>query len=42
MVGGLIGFFPFFFTWPLGGGRNDPFAPQLAQQVRASVERYVR
>jgi hypothetical protein len=42
MVGGLIGFFPFFFTWPLGGGRNEPLDPQLTQQVWASVERYVQ
>jgi len=42
MVGGLIGFFPFFFTWPLGGGRTDPLDPQLTEQVWASVERYVQ
>lgn len=42
MVGGLIGFFPFFFTWPLGGGRDEPVDPQLAQQVWASVEQYTQ
>jgi ribosomal protein L40E len=42
MVGGLIGFFPFFFTWPLGGGRNAPIDPQLGLQVWASVERYAQ
>ena len=40
MVGGLIGFFPFFFTWPLGGGRDEPVDPQLTSQVWESVERY--
>jgi ribosomal protein L40E len=40
MVGGLIGFLPFFFTWPLGGGRDEPVDPQLAAQVWESVERY--
>ena len=40
MVGGLLGFFPFFFTWPLGGGHDEPVDPQLAQQVWASVEQY--
>jgi ribosomal protein L40E len=42
MVGGLIGFFPFFFTWPLGGGRDEPVDPQLARQVWESVEDYAR
>jgi ribosomal protein L40E len=42
MVGGLIGFFPFFFTWPLGGGGDDPVDPQLASQVWESVEGYAR
>lgn len=42
MVGGLIGFFPFFFTWPLDGGRDEPVAPQLSSQVWDSVERYVQ
>lgn len=42
MVGGLIGFFPFFFTWPLGGGRDEPLDPQLANQVWESVEHYVQ
>ena len=42
MVGGLIGFFPFFFTWPLGGGRDEPVDPQLKSQVWESVERYVQ
>jgi ribosomal protein L40E len=41
MVGGLIGFFPFFFTWPLGGGRDEPVDPQLTSQVWESVERYI-
>lgn len=40
MVGGLIGFFPFFFTWPLGGGRDEPVDPELTRQVWESVERY--
>jgi ribosomal protein L40E len=42
MVGGLIGFFPFFFTWPLGGGRDEPVDPQLSSQVWDSVEGYVQ
>jgi ribosomal protein L40E len=42
MVGGLIGFFPFFFTWPLGGGHDEPIDPQLAMQVWESVESYTR
>ncbi|NTU79992.1 MAG: zinc ribbon domain-containing protein [Chloroflexales bacterium] len=42
MVGGLIGFFPFFFTWPLGGGRDEPVDPQVSSQVWESVERYVQ
>lgn len=42
MVGGLIGFFPFFFTWPLGGGRDEPVDPQLANQVWESVERFIQ
>lgn len=42
MVGGLIGFFPFFFTWPLGGGRDEPIDPQLTDRVWESVERYVQ
>lgn len=42
MVGGLIGFFPFFFTWPLGGGRDQPVDSQLTSQVWESVERYVQ
>jgi hypothetical protein len=41
MVGGLIGFFPFFFTWPLGGGRDEPVDPALTSQVWESLERYV-
>jgi hypothetical protein len=40
MIGGLIGFLPFFFTWPLGGGRDEPVDPQLIRQVWESVERY--
>ena len=42
MVGGLIGFFPFFFTWPLGGGSDEPVNPQLTSQVWESVERYTQ
>lgn len=42
MVGGLIGFFPFFFTWPLGGGRDESVDPGLASQVWESVEGYAR
>lgn len=42
MVGGLIGFLPFFFTWPLNGGRNEPVDPQLAASVWESVERYAQ
>jgi predicted RNA-binding Zn-ribbon protein involved in translation (DUF1610 family) len=42
MVGGLIGFFPFFFTWPLGGGRDEPVDPVLTSQVWESVDRYVQ
>jgi ribosomal protein L40E len=42
MVGGLIGFFPFFFTWPLSGGRDEPVDPQLAMQVWESIEGYAR
>lgn len=42
MVGGLIGFFPFFFTWPLGGGHDEPVDPQLTGQVWVSVERYAQ
>jgi ribosomal protein L40E len=42
MVGGLIGFFPFFFTWPLGGGHDEPIDPQLAIQVWESIEGYTR
>jgi ribosomal protein L40E len=42
VVGGLIGFLPFFFTWPLGGGRGGHVDPDLTHQVWASVERYVQ
>ena len=42
MVGGLIGFFPFFFTWPLGGGSDEAINPQLTSQVWESVERYTQ
>lgn len=42
MVGGLIGFFPFFFTWPLGGGRDEPVDPQLTSHVWESIERYIQ
>lgn len=41
MVGGLIGFFPFFFTWPLGGGHNEPVDPQLSAQIWESIGSYV-
>ena len=41
-VGGLIGFFPFFFTWPLAAGRDEPVDPQLTNQVWESVERYIQ
>jgi ribosomal protein L40E len=40
MVGGLIGFFPFFFTWPLGGGHAEPVDSELRSQVWESVESY--
>jgi ribosomal protein L40E len=40
VVGGLIGFFPFFFTWPLGGGREEPVDPELVTRVWQSVEEY--
>jgi ribosomal protein L40E len=40
MVGGLIGFLPFFFTWPLGGGDDAPADPELAERVWESVERF--
>jgi predicted RNA-binding Zn-ribbon protein involved in translation (DUF1610 family) len=42
MIGGLIGFIPFFFTWPLGGGQGEPVDPELTHQVWASVESYVQ
>jgi hypothetical protein len=42
MVGGLIGFFPFFFTWPLGAGRDEPVDPQLTRRVWESVDDYAR
>ncbi|HEU5013252.1 MAG TPA: zinc ribbon domain-containing protein [Roseiflexaceae bacterium] len=43
MVGGLIGFFPFFFTWPLGGGgRDEPIDAHLAAQVWDTIDQYVR
>lgn len=42
MVGGLIGFFPFFFTWPLGGSRDQPVDPQLAAQLWQSIDDYAR
>jgi predicted RNA-binding Zn-ribbon protein involved in translation (DUF1610 family) len=41
VVGGLIGFFPFFFTWPLGSGRDEPVDPQLAAEVWQTVEQFV-
>ncbi|NTU79280.1 MAG: zinc-ribbon domain-containing protein [Chloroflexales bacterium] len=43
MVGGLIGFFPFFFAWPLGDFFRGPDAPLdagLPGQIWQSVERY--
>ena len=42
MIGGLIGFLPFFFTWPLGGGRDEPVDSQLWAQVWESIESYTR
>lgn len=42
VVGGLIGFIPFFFTWPLSGGRDEPVDPHLTHQVWESVEQYVQ
>jgi predicted RNA-binding Zn-ribbon protein involved in translation (DUF1610 family) len=42
MIGGLIGFLPFFFTWPLGGGHGGPVDQELTRQVWASVEGYVQ
>ncbi|MFO7168118.1 MAG: zinc ribbon domain-containing protein [Chloroflexota bacterium] len=41
VVGGLIGFFPFFFTWPLGGGRSETVDPSLTAQIWESIEDYV-
>lgn len=43
MVGGLIGFFPFFFTFPLGklfGGGDDEIDGSLPGQIWQSVEQY--
>lgn len=40
-VGGLIGFFPFFFAWPLGGLLRGPGAPpdeDLPARIWRSVE----
>lgn len=43
MVGGLIGFFPFFFVWPLGGlfrGDGPEIDRDLPGQIWQSIERY--
>jgi hypothetical protein len=42
MIGGLIGFLPFFFTWPLGSGRDEPVDSQLWVEVWESIESYTR
>jgi ribosomal protein L40E len=42
-VGGLIGFFPFFFAWPLGDLFRGPGSPpdaELPAQIWRSVERF--
>jgi ribosomal protein L40E len=43
IAGGLIGFFPFFFTFPLGGlfGGGDDIDASLPGRIWQSVERYV-
>jgi ribosomal protein L40E len=43
IAGGLIGFFPFFFTFPLGSlfGGGDDIDASLPGQIWQSVERYV-
>jgi ribosomal protein L40E len=43
MVGGLVGFFPFFFTFPLGQlfGGQQQIDRTLPGQIWQSVERYV-
>jgi ribosomal protein L40E len=44
-VGGLIGFFPFFFAWPLGGlfrGEDPPLDRGLPAQIWQTVERYTQ
>lgn len=41
--GGLIGFFPFFFAWPLGqlfGGDDEDIDQRLPGRIWQSVERY--
>jgi ribosomal protein L40E len=41
--GGLIGFFPFFFAWPLGqlfGGDDEEIDQRLPGRIWQSVERY--
>jgi ribosomal protein L40E len=42
MVGGLLGFFPFFFTFPLGGlfGDEGTIDQRLPGQIWQTVERY--
>lgn len=43
VVGGLIGFFPFFFAWPLGGlfrSDDQPIDRDLQAQIWQTVERY--
>ncbi len=42
-VGGLVGFFPFFFAWPLGGlfrGDDPPIDRDLPGQIWQTIERY--
>lgn len=43
VVGGLIGIFPFFFTWPPSGlfrGPDEPIDSALPARIWQSVERY--
>lgn len=42
IVGGLIGFFPFFFAWPLGGlfGGDEELDAALPARIWQTVERY--
>lgn len=43
MVGGLIGFLPFFFTFPLGNlfGGTTPLDERLPNRIWHSIDRYV-